>query len=130
MLPGGRKRPLLPGARPAMSPTKRTVMSLLARARAAQNKEPLQPPPSIVGPTHQSAAAAAPLIQAALQMPVSSLQPGSQAPQSATNQISQLQLAAQTIPQHNAVTQRQPIIPTHTQHQVLPQTIHGLLHAQ
>ncbi|XP_068084314.1 KH domain-containing, RNA-binding, signal transduction-associated protein 2-like [Anabrus simplex] len=36
----GRKRPLLPGgARPAMSPTKRTVLSILARARAAQAKD-------------------------------------------------------------------------------------------
>ncbi|XP_075210456.1 KH domain-containing, RNA-binding, signal transduction-associated protein 2-like [Lycorma delicatula] len=35
----GRKRPLIPGTRPTMSPTKRTVLSILARARAAQAKE-------------------------------------------------------------------------------------------
>ncbi|XP_065214849.1 putative alpha-1,3-mannosyl-glycoprotein 2-beta-N-acetylglucosaminyltransferase isoform X2 [Planococcus citri] len=39
----GRKRPLLsgvgPGTRLFMSPTKRTVLSILARAKAAQNKE-------------------------------------------------------------------------------------------
>ncbi|XP_023312192.1 uncharacterized protein LOC111692416 [Anoplophora glabripennis] len=41
---GGRKRPLLAGGpRTSMTPTKRTVMSLLARARAAQAK---QLPPS------------------------------------------------------------------------------------
>ncbi|XP_045540304.1 KH domain-containing, RNA-binding, signal transduction-associated protein 2, partial [Papilio machaon] len=34
----GRKRPLLGGARAAMSPTKRAVISLLARARAAAHK--------------------------------------------------------------------------------------------
>jgi hypothetical protein len=36
-----RKRPLLPGGgtRLAMSPTKRTVLSILARARAAQAKD-------------------------------------------------------------------------------------------
>ncbi|XP_068893597.1 KH domain-containing, RNA-binding, signal transduction-associated protein 2-like isoform X2 [Tenebrio molitor] len=37
---GGRKRPLLAGGlRTSMTPTKRTVMSLLARARAAQAKQ-------------------------------------------------------------------------------------------
>ncbi|XP_071053543.1 KH domain-containing, RNA-binding, signal transduction-associated protein 2-like isoform X2 [Onthophagus taurus] len=37
---GGRKRPLLAGGpRASMTPTKRTVMSLLARARAAQAKQ-------------------------------------------------------------------------------------------
>uniref|UniRef100_A0A1B6DPG6 K Homology domain-containing protein n=1 Tax=Clastoptera arizonana TaxID=38151 RepID=A0A1B6DPG6_9HEMI len=38
---GGRKRPLIPGGgtRVAMSPTKRTVLSILARARAAQAKD-------------------------------------------------------------------------------------------
>ncbi|XP_046670736.1 KH domain-containing, RNA-binding, signal transduction-associated protein 3-like isoform X2 [Homalodisca vitripennis] len=43
---GGRKRPLLPGGgtRVAMSPTKRTVLSILARARAAQAKELLSTP--------------------------------------------------------------------------------------
>lgn len=43
---GGRKRPLLPGGgtRVAMSPTKRTVLSILARARAAQAKELLSAP--------------------------------------------------------------------------------------
>ncbi|XP_039298958.1 KH domain-containing, RNA-binding, signal transduction-associated protein 2 isoform X2 [Nilaparvata lugens] len=35
----GRKRPLIPGSRSIMSPTKRTVLSILARARAAQAKE-------------------------------------------------------------------------------------------
>ncbi|XP_041981560.1 KH domain-containing, RNA-binding, signal transduction-associated protein 1 [Aricia agestis] len=42
----GRKRPLLGGARPAMSPTKRAVMTLLARARAATHKHaPAWPAP-------------------------------------------------------------------------------------
>ncbi|GBP65230.1 Glycine-rich protein GRP33 [Eumeta japonica] len=41
-----RKRPLLGGARAAMSPTKRAVMSLLARARAATHKHaPAWPAP-------------------------------------------------------------------------------------
>ncbi|KAL4716022.1 hypothetical protein ACJJTC_003811 [Scirpophaga incertulas] len=41
-----RKRPLLGGARAAMSPTKRTVMTLLARARAATHKHaPAWPAP-------------------------------------------------------------------------------------
>lgn len=48
----GRKRPLLsgagPGARLFMSPTKRTVLSILARAKAAQNKE------IITGYTHHA----------------------------------------------------------------------------
>ncbi|XP_019877256.1 KH domain-containing, RNA-binding, signal transduction-associated protein 2 [Aethina tumida] len=40
VLGGGRKRPLLAGGpRASMTPTKRTVMSLLARARAAQAKQ-------------------------------------------------------------------------------------------
>ncbi|KAF5275041.1 hypothetical protein FQA39_LY06978 [Lamprigera yunnana] len=39
-VPAGRKRPLLTGGpRTSMTPTKRTVMSLLARARAAQAKQ-------------------------------------------------------------------------------------------
>ncbi|KAF7285672.1 hypothetical protein GWI33_010250 [Rhynchophorus ferrugineus] len=39
LMVGGRKRPLLAaGPRTAMTPTKRTVMSLLAKARAAQVK--------------------------------------------------------------------------------------------
>ncbi|XP_068990577.1 KH domain-containing, RNA-binding, signal transduction-associated protein 2-like isoform X2 [Neodiprion pinetum] len=130
---GGRKRPLLPGGRPTMSPTKRTVMSLLARARAAQNKEPLPPPPSIVGaahpahPTHPQPPA--PLIQAALQLPAGALQPGTQAP--VGPQVSQLQLAAaQAASPHTTASQRQSILPPHTQHQVIPPAIHGLLHAQ
>ena len=131
MLPGGRKRPLLPGGRLAMSPTKRTVMSLLARARAAQNKEPLQTAASIIAATHP--APTTPMIQATLQLPTGGLQPGTQTPQ-VTNvgnhQVSQLQLATQSIPQHTSVTQRQPILQSHTQHQVLPPAIHGLLHAQ
>ncbi|XP_046738762.1 KH domain-containing, RNA-binding, signal transduction-associated protein 3-like isoform X6 [Diprion similis] len=129
---GGRKRPLLPGGRPTMSPTKRTVMSLLARARAAQNKEPLPPPPSIVGaahpahPTHPQPPA--PLIQAALQLPAGALQPGTQAP--VGPQVSQLQLAAaQAASPHTTASQRQSILPPHTQHQVIPPAIHGLLHA-
>lgn len=41
-----RKRPLLGGARAAMSPTKRAVMTLLARARAATHKHaPAWPAP-------------------------------------------------------------------------------------
>lgn len=132
MLAGGRKRPLLPGGRPAMSPTKRTVMSLLARARAAQNKEPLPPPPSIVGaahPTHPTHPQPTPLIQAALQLPAGALQPGTQAP--VGPQVSQLQLAAaQAASPHTTASQRQSILPPHTQHQVIPPAIHGLLHAQ
>ena len=114
-----------------MSPTKRTVMSLLARARAAQNKEPLQTTASIIAATHPQPTA--PLIQATLQLPTGGLQPGTQSPQVTnvgTPQVSQLQLAAQSMPQHTTVTQRQPILQSHTQHQVLAPTIHGLLHAQ
>ncbi|OXU25366.1 hypothetical protein TSAR_011381 [Trichomalopsis sarcophagae] len=136
---GGRKRPLLPGARPAMSPTKRTVMSLLARARAAQNKEVLQPSVSIVGAAAQphqqqvqaaAAVAASPLIQAALQLPPGAAQGAAAAQQQAPTtqqQVTQLQqqlAAAQTMPQ------RQPLIQSHTQHPVLAPAIHGLLHAQ
>ncbi|XP_030028231.1 KH domain-containing, RNA-binding, signal transduction-associated protein 2 isoform X2 [Manduca sexta] len=40
-----RKRPLLGGARAAMSPTKRAVMTLLARARAATHKQATWPAP-------------------------------------------------------------------------------------
>ncbi|XP_023247992.1 KH domain-containing, RNA-binding, signal transduction-associated protein 1 [Copidosoma floridanum] len=145
----GRKRPLLPGGRLAMSPTKRTVMSLLARARAAQNKEPasLQAPAtvSLVGappppPSHQvqaaavaaaaAAAAASPLIQATLQLPHSAApapQPQPTAVATTQQQVTQLQqqlaAAAQTIPQ------RQPLMQSHTQHTVLAPAIHGLLHA-
>lgn len=122
-----------------MSPTKRTVMSLLARARAAQNKEPLQPPPSIVGATHPQSPS--PLIQATLQMPAGAggLQPGNQqvgvagpVPQQVPQQ---LQLVGQTVPQQpaphtTASQQRQSIIPQHSQHQVLPPALHGLIHAQ
>ncbi|XP_033210342.1 KH domain-containing, RNA-binding, signal transduction-associated protein 2 [Belonocnema kinseyi] len=128
---GGRKRPLLPGGRLAMSPTKRTVMSLLARARAAQNKEPLQTTASIITATHPQPTA--PLIQATLQLPTGGLQSATQSPQLpnvGSPQVSQLQLAAQSMPQHTTVTQRQPILQSHTQHQVLAPTIHGLLHAQ
>ncbi|XP_015603310.1 uncharacterized protein LOC107271617, partial [Cephus cinctus] len=124
---GSRKRPLLPGGRPVMSPTKRTVMSLLARARAAQNKESLQSSPSIVGPIHPQQSA--PLIQTTLQLPAGALQPGSQAAQVGA-QVSQLQLAAQSVSPHATASQRQSIIPPHTQHQVLSPAIHGLLHAQ
>ncbi|XP_023290431.1 KH domain-containing, RNA-binding, signal transduction-associated protein 3 [Orussus abietinus] len=121
---GGRKRPLLPRGKPAMSPTKRTVMSFLARARAAQNNDPLQPPSSMVGPTHPQPPT--PLIQTALQLPAGALQAGSQAPQVAA-QVSQMQLAAQA--PHPTASQRQSLVPPHTQHQVLPPAIHGLLHA-
>ncbi|XP_058799003.1 KH domain-containing RNA-binding protein QKI-like [Phymastichus coffea] len=132
-LAGGRKRPLLPGARPAMSPTKRTVMSLLARARAAQNKDPLQQSAvSIVGPTtvpHQPVAAS-PLIQAALQqLPAgpagAAAQPSAQQVSPASQQQQLQQQLAQSLQ-----TQRQPLIQSHAQHQVLAPAIHGLLHAQ
>lgn len=126
---GGRKRPLLPGGRPAMSPTKRTVMSLLARARAAQNKEPLQTTASIIATTHTQPTA--PLIQATLQLPAAGLQSTTQTSQISNvgnPQISQLQLAPQSVPPHTAVTQRQTILQSHTQHQVLSPAIHGLLH--
>ncbi|XP_043286087.1 KH domain-containing, RNA-binding, signal transduction-associated protein 2-like isoform X2 [Venturia canescens] len=141
---GGRKRPLLPGARPAMSPVKRTVMTLLARARAAQNKEPLQPPPSIVGSGNHPQSPTS-IIQATLQMPTGGgcLQPGTQqvsqqvVPPGVGQQVQpqQIQLVGQSVPQQTAQhtpapQQRQTIIPQHSQHQVLPPALHGLIHAQ
>ena len=118
-----------------MSPTKRSVMSLLVRARAAQNKEPMTAGVSLVGTgastspalaaAHQhhqvQAVAASPLIQtaAALQLPP----PTAPAQQQPTQQQLQQQLAA-------AAAQRQPLMQSHTQHTVLAPAIHGLLQAQ
>ncbi|XP_063986548.1 KH domain-containing, RNA-binding, signal transduction-associated protein 2-like isoform X1 [Diachasmimorpha longicaudata] len=115
----GRKRPLVPGNRPAMSPTKRTVMSLLARARAAQNKEHLQPAQIVAHPqsptVHQTTLTMIP-----------------QAPNQSTThtvpQVPRIQLIGQTVAQHQT-SRRQTIIPPHSQHQILSPAI-GLIHAQ
>ena len=107
LMTGGRKRPLLANTRPAMSPTKRTVMSLLARARAVQNKEPIQ-----------TAANTSAMIQPTPQHPPL---PQQQSVPPPTAQLPQLQITA---------GQRPTIIQQHAQHPVLAPAIHSLLHAQ
>ncbi|XP_023315411.1 KH domain-containing, RNA-binding, signal transduction-associated protein 2-like [Trichogramma pretiosum] len=141
---GGRKRPLLPGGRPAMSPTKRSVMSLLVRARAAQNKEPtLSQAVSIVGSAGQAhqaavaacaAAAASPLMQTSLQLQ-SPTQTAQQQQSVAAAQAAVVSQQQQQLQQQLAVAaaaQRQPaaLMQSHSQHPVLAPTIHGLLQAQ
>ncbi|KAH0535301.1 KH domain-containing, RNA-binding, signal transduction-associated protein 3-like isoform X1 [Cotesia glomerata] len=118
LLIGCRKRPLISsGNRPAMSPIKRTVMSLLARARAAQHKELHQQVGMVSNQTsaalHQSQLnlLAAPTVHTVAQVP-------------------QLHLIGSSIPQHTA-PRRPPILPAPLpQHQMLGPTIHGLIHTQ
>ncbi|XP_011299670.1 KH domain-containing, RNA-binding, signal transduction-associated protein 3 [Fopius arisanus] len=116
----GRKRPLVSGNRPAMSPTKRTVMSLLARARAAQNKEHLQPAQIVAHtqtPTvHQATLAMIP-------------QAPNQSTTHAIAQVPRIQLIGQTVATQHQTLRRQTIIPSHSQHQILSPAI-GLIHAQ
>ncbi|KAJ8683985.1 hypothetical protein QAD02_019777 [Eretmocerus hayati] len=139
---GGRKRPLLPGARPAMSPTKRTVMSLLARARAAQHKELQQPgqqqsvPMPIVGSPGGPPPPSVHQQQVQSAGPTLMQQPNGpcQAVAVVTTQH-QLQLAAAA---QSMQSQRQPpppppqLMQSHAQHPAVlaPAAIHGLLHAQ
>ncbi|XP_053595994.1 KH domain-containing, RNA-binding, signal transduction-associated protein 3 [Microplitis demolitor] len=121
MLTGCRKRPLISsGNRPAMSPIKRTVMSLLARARAAQHKE-----------LHQQVGMVSNQTPAAIHQSPLNLLAAQTAPTVHTvTQVPQLQLIGSSIPQHSA-SRRPPILPAPLpQHQMLAPTIHGLIHTQ
>lgn len=95
-------------------------MSLLARARAAQNKEHLQPAQIVTHPqppsVHQSTLTMLPQSQ------------NSPAPHTLA-QVSRIQLIGQTVPPQHQTSRRQTIIPPHSQHQILSPAI-GLIHAQ
>ncbi|XP_034942033.1 female germline-specific tumor suppressor gld-1-like isoform X2 [Chelonus insularis] len=109
---GCRKRP---GNRPTVSPIKRTVMSLLTRARAVQNKE--QP----VSLSHNGPG----IHQASVALLTSTTNPSPHP----VAQVPRIQLIGSSVPQHTTV--RRQIIPTsHTQHQMLTPAIHGLIHTQ
>lgn len=109
-------------------------MSLLARARAAQNKEPVpaafqqqqqQPPnPTPVSLCQQVQQQQATVVAAASSPLIALQTPGSV-------QASQVGTPGAVTPLQQLVHQRQPLIQTpHAQHHVLAPAIHGLLHAQ
>lgn len=117
-----RKRPLVATNRPTMSPTKRTVMSLLARARAMQNKEHTQPMQIVNNQTtptlHHHGT-------------VTLLAQPSTAPTTAVSHIPRIRLIDSSVGPSNIARQQPSIISVSHSHQLLtPALKHSFIHTQ